>query len=148
MLAILQVWNTNGVEGVHRFLARAWRLFEGGLSDGAPDAEQLRLLHSTIKRVRDCISFCFYPWSFPFATAATNVRRRAPDREQLRLLHSTVKRVQRCLLLLFSSALVFDCGWKVTWVSAKSAPEGNDLCDPVPEPAVQGRCRQAGVQAC
>jgi hypothetical protein len=40
------------VEGVHRFLARAWRLFEGGLSGGAPSAEQLRQLHSTIKRVR------------------------------------------------------------------------------------------------
>lgn len=46
-----QVWSTNGVEGVHRFLARAWRLFEGGLSDGAPSADQLRQLHSTIKRV-------------------------------------------------------------------------------------------------
>ena len=46
-----QVWSTNGVEGVHRFLARAWRLSEGGLSDGAPSADQLRQLHSTIKRV-------------------------------------------------------------------------------------------------
>ena len=46
-----QVWSTNGVEGVHRFLARAWRLFEGGLSDELPSREQLRLLHSTIKRV-------------------------------------------------------------------------------------------------
>lgn len=49
--AFLQVWSTNGVEGVHRFLARAWRLFEGGLSEEAPSAEQLRTLHSTIKRV-------------------------------------------------------------------------------------------------
>jgi hypothetical protein len=46
------VWSTNGVEGVHRFLARAWRLFEGGTSAEAPTAEQLRQLHSTIKRVR------------------------------------------------------------------------------------------------
>jgi len=57
VLAILQVWNTNGVEGVHRFLGRAWRLFEGGLSDGSPDAEQLRLLHSTIKRVRAAVEY-------------------------------------------------------------------------------------------
>ena len=47
-----QVWSTNGVEGVHRFLARAWRLFEGGLDSAAqPSGEQLRQLHSTIKRV-------------------------------------------------------------------------------------------------
>ena len=39
------------MEGVHRFLARAWRLFEGGTSGGVPSGEQLRQLHSTIKRV-------------------------------------------------------------------------------------------------
>ena len=56
-----QVWSTNGVEGVHRFLARAWRLFEGGLSDGAPSAEQLRQLHSTIKRVGPLTQKCSKP---------------------------------------------------------------------------------------
>jgi leucyl-tRNA synthetase len=48
----MQVWNTNGVEGVHRFLARAWRLFADGVTEAAPDRDQLRLLHLTIKRVR------------------------------------------------------------------------------------------------
>ena len=43
------------MEGVHRFLARAWRLFEGGLSEEAPSKQQLRELHSTIKRVRDLL---------------------------------------------------------------------------------------------
>ena len=47
-----QVWNTNGVEGVFRFLARAWRLFADGVTEAAPDRDQLRLLHLTIKRVR------------------------------------------------------------------------------------------------
>ena len=46
-----QVWNTNGVEGVHRFLARAWRLFADGVTEAAPERNQLRLLHLTIKRV-------------------------------------------------------------------------------------------------
>jgi hypothetical protein len=45
------VWNTRGVEGVHRFLARSFRVFEGGLSDEAPTREQLRLLNATIKKV-------------------------------------------------------------------------------------------------
>ncbi|KAG2500715.1 hypothetical protein HYH03_001480 [Edaphochlamys debaryana] len=46
-----KVWSTRGVEGVHRFLARVWRLFEGGVSDEAPTKEQMRLLHQTIKKV-------------------------------------------------------------------------------------------------
>ncbi|KXZ41205.1 hypothetical protein GPECTOR_654g773 [Gonium pectorale] len=45
-----KVWSTRGVEGVHRFLARVWRLFEGGLVDEEPTREQLRLLHTTIKK--------------------------------------------------------------------------------------------------
>ncbi len=40
------------MEGVHRFLARVWRLFEGGVSDEPASKEQLRLLHATIKKVR------------------------------------------------------------------------------------------------
>lgn len=47
-----QAWNTKGVEGVHRFLARAYRLVVGDLSDEEPSKDQLRLLHSTIKKVR------------------------------------------------------------------------------------------------
>ena len=46
-----KVWNTKGVEGVHRFLARTYRAFEGGLSDDEPTKDQLRLLHLTIKKV-------------------------------------------------------------------------------------------------
>lgn len=46
-----KVWSTRGVEGVHRFLARAWRALEGGVTDDAPTKDQLRLLHATIKKV-------------------------------------------------------------------------------------------------
>ena len=55
-------WSMKGVEGVHRFLARVWRLFmeadqEGawGLSDKLaeiePDKKQLKVLHETIRKV-------------------------------------------------------------------------------------------------
>ena len=50
-LCALQVWNTRGVEGVHRFLARAYRVFEPGMTDEAPTKDQMRLLHATIKKV-------------------------------------------------------------------------------------------------
>lgn len=46
-----KVWSTRGVEGVHRFLARVYRVFDSGLSDDAPTRDQLRLLHLTIKKV-------------------------------------------------------------------------------------------------
>ncbi len=46
-----QVWSTKSVEGVHRFLARAYRLVTGdNLTNAEPSRDQLRLLHTTIKR--------------------------------------------------------------------------------------------------
>ena len=49
-------WSTSGVEGVHRFLARVWRLAtEGQVTDAEPSREQLRALHATIKKVTDDI---------------------------------------------------------------------------------------------
>ncbi|GAX76478.1 hypothetical protein CEUSTIGMA_g3923.t1 [Chlamydomonas eustigma] len=46
-----KVWSTRGVEGVHRFLARAYRVFEPGMCEDEPTKDQLRLLHITIKKV-------------------------------------------------------------------------------------------------
>ena len=46
-----KVWNTRDIEGVHRFLAKCWRLFEGGLTDDEPTKDQLRDLHKCIKKV-------------------------------------------------------------------------------------------------
>jgi len=48
-------WNTKGVEGVFRFLKRSWRMIlDSEIVDGvAMSKEQLRLLHTTIKKVTD-----------------------------------------------------------------------------------------------
>ena len=49
----MQVWSTNQVEGVHRFLARSYRLVTGdNLTEDQPSKDQLRSLHTAIKRVR------------------------------------------------------------------------------------------------
>ena len=45
-------WDTNGIEGVHRFLKKFWRLFEG-LSDESAAKEDLKVLHQTIKKITD-----------------------------------------------------------------------------------------------
>jgi leucyl-tRNA synthetase len=56
-------WSMRGVEGVYRFLGRVWRLviddratemkLSDAVRDGKPDAETLRRLHQTIKKVTD-----------------------------------------------------------------------------------------------
>lgn len=60
-----KTWSTGGIEGVHRFLGRTWRLIVGQpLSDGSfrdgtvaidgePTLEQLRCLHKCIEKVRE-----------------------------------------------------------------------------------------------
>lgn len=52
-------WNTNGIEGVFKFLRKFWSLFhqEGTLtiSDEVPSKEELKILHSTIKKVQEDI---------------------------------------------------------------------------------------------
>ena len=48
-------WDTNGIDGVHRFLKKLWNLFydKNGLAvtDDAPTKEELKALHKLIKKV-------------------------------------------------------------------------------------------------
>ncbi|MEI6752270.1 MAG: class I tRNA ligase family protein, partial [Paludibacter sp.] len=48
-------WDTNGIDGVHRFLKKLWGLFfkEGNLllTDEQPSADELKTLHKTIKKI-------------------------------------------------------------------------------------------------
>jgi leucyl-tRNA synthetase len=51
-------WDTKGIEGVHKFIKRFWRLFmdeQKGLivNDEAPTEAELKVLHRTIKKVED-----------------------------------------------------------------------------------------------
>ena len=56
-------WSTKGVEGVNRFLNRAWRLFFGeiqeedvfNITNEEPSKEQLKTLHEAIKKVSEDI---------------------------------------------------------------------------------------------
>ncbi|MBF8962483.1 leucine--tRNA ligase [Pontibacter sp. FD36] len=53
-------WNTNGMDGVTKFLKRFWKLFhdnEGNfaVSDDEPTAEELKSLHKTVKKVEEDI---------------------------------------------------------------------------------------------
>jgi leucyl-tRNA synthetase len=53
-------WDTNGIDGVHKFFRRLWRLYhdknnQASISDEAPSKEELKVLHKTIKKVSDDI---------------------------------------------------------------------------------------------
>ncbi|MBE6196845.1 MAG: leucine--tRNA ligase [Rikenellaceae bacterium] len=53
-------WDTNGIDGVHKFLRRFWKLFtdkEGNFAvvDEAPEKGEMKALHKCIKKVREDI---------------------------------------------------------------------------------------------
>lgn len=68
----VKVWSTRSVEGVHRFLARAWRAFESGITDEPATKDQLRALHTCIKKVRMHICVYVYVWVY-VDTCSTSV---------------------------------------------------------------------------
>lgn len=54
-------WNTNGIDGVRKFLGKLWRLFHNAkgefeVSDAAPSKEELKSLHKTIKKAAEDIA--------------------------------------------------------------------------------------------
>jgi leucyl-tRNA synthetase len=62
-LEAVKPWSMQGVEGVHRFLNRVWRLYidersgapVSALTDAEPDAEQWRAIHGLIRKVTEDI---------------------------------------------------------------------------------------------
>lgn len=58
-------WDTNGIDGVHKFLRKVWRLChdqnnEFSVSDAEPTADELKVLHKTIKKIEyDIDKFSF-----------------------------------------------------------------------------------------
>ncbi len=57
-------WNTNGIEGVYRFLIKFWNLYHNGddlqVSDEKATAEELKVLHTVIKKAtQDIETFSF-----------------------------------------------------------------------------------------
>ena len=57
-------WDTNGIDGVHRFLKKFWGLYTEGenfcITEDKPTAEELKTLHKTIKKITfDIENFSF-----------------------------------------------------------------------------------------
>ncbi len=56
-------WDTNGIEGVHRFLKKFWKLYQGENTEASK--ESVKVLHQTIKKITDDIE------RFSFNTAVS-----------------------------------------------------------------------------
>ncbi|HQQ98755.1 MAG TPA: class I tRNA ligase family protein, partial [Cyclobacteriaceae bacterium] len=58
-------WNTNGIDGVYKFLRRFWNLFHDSqgnfkVSTDAPSREELKTLHKTLRKIeQDVENFSF-----------------------------------------------------------------------------------------
>ena len=71
-------WDTNGIDGVHRFLRKFWNLFWGKgaealqLSDESGSAEELKSLHKLIKKVTADIEAFSYNTSISAFMICTN----------------------------------------------------------------------------
>ncbi|MDR3188569.1 MAG: leucine--tRNA ligase [Prevotellaceae bacterium] len=69
-LEMSKPWDTNGIDGVHRFLRKLWRLFYDkrgsfAVSDEKATPQELKALHKIIKKVQDDVE------AFSFNTAVS-----------------------------------------------------------------------------
>ena len=44
-------WDTNGIDGCHRFLRKFWNLYQNGFDEGEATADNLKSVHKLIKKV-------------------------------------------------------------------------------------------------
>ena len=85
-------WDTNGIDGVHRFLRRFWALFEN-ISDDAPTADELKTLHKTIKKITYDIEHFSFNTSIPAFMICQN---------ELATLHCSKRTVLEPLVVLIA----------------------------------------------
>ncbi len=69
-------WDTQGIDGVYKFLKKFWRLFFNGdkfeLSEEAPNKEELKILHKTIKKIEYDVENFSFNTSIPAFMICTN----------------------------------------------------------------------------
>lgn len=69
-------WDTQGIDGVYKFLRKFWRLFLNGeefcVSDEDPTKEELKILHKTLKKIEFDIENFSFNTSIPAFMICTN----------------------------------------------------------------------------
>ncbi len=89
-------WNTQGINGVHNFLKKFWRLFHDEdtfrVNPGEPTKEELKVLHGTIKKVQDDLD------RYSFNTVVSNFMIATNELSSLNCSNATV--LKEMLILL------------------------------------------------
>ena len=70
-LEMSKPWDTNGIDGVHRFLKRLWNMYEN-IVDEEPTKEELKRLHKLIKKITWDIENFSFNTSIPAFMIAQN----------------------------------------------------------------------------
>ena len=70
-LEMSKPWDTNGIDGVHRFLKKLWNLYDN-ISDDEPSREELKSLHKLIKKITWDIENFSFNTSIPAFMIAVN----------------------------------------------------------------------------
>ena len=70
-LEMSKPWDTNGIDGVHRFLKRLWNLYEN-ITDDEPTRDELKTLHTLIKKITWDIENFSFNTSIPAYMIAVN----------------------------------------------------------------------------
>ena len=70
-LEMSKPWDTNGIDGVHRFLRKLWNMYET-ITDDEPTMDELRSLHKLIKKVTWDIENFSFNTSIPAFMIAVN----------------------------------------------------------------------------
>jgi len=70
-LEMSKPWDTNGIDGVHRFLKRLWNMYET-IEEAEPTKEELRSLHKLIKKITWDIENFSFNTSIPAFMIAQN----------------------------------------------------------------------------
>ena len=69
-------WDTQGIDGVYKFLRKFWRLFMPGdefrVSEAEPTREELKVLHKTLKKVEGDIETFSFNTTIPAFMICTN----------------------------------------------------------------------------
>lgn len=89
-------WDTKGIEGVHRFLKKLWRLFFDEkllVNDDEPTEDELRILHKTIKKIKEDTE------KFSFNTAVSQFMICV---NELTVLHCHKRKILQPILILLT----------------------------------------------
>ena len=70
-LEMSKPWDTNGIDGVHRFLKKLWNMYEN-ITDEEPTKEELKSLHKLIKKITWDIENFSFNTSIPAFMIAQN----------------------------------------------------------------------------